>query len=210
MARRVMVWAYWKKLLYWRAGAGTGRECRFGRNNHRQWSLRLERFWSSCARGRGRNGICGTLPGKHLCGEQAYKPGGGSWSVASDQRLKHSIRTMSGALTQLLQLRGVTYEYTDPASIGELPGVHTGMVAQEVERVFPSWIDTGADGYKRRLTFRGFEAVAVEAIRELQEDTNKSVSALESKIEKLEKQNEELRAALVAITELLNKKGTPK
>ena len=41
-----------------------------------------------------------------------------------------------------------------------------GFVAQDVEEVFPDWISEGHDGYKR-MTVRGFEALAVEALREL-------------------------------------------
>ena len=112
----------------------------------------------------------------------AFKPGGGSWSTLSDRRTKTSIEPISGALESLLKLRGVTFEYSNPSAVGELPGTHIGMVAQDVEQVFPSWVDTGDDGYKR-LTFRGFEALAVEAIREL------------------EKQNQELRQQIEALSE---------
>jgi len=79
----------------------------------------------------------------------AGKPGGGSWSVASDARLKRNVQDLEGALATLLALRGVTYEYADPGTIGELPGERIGMIAQEVERVVPDWVETGADGYKR-------------------------------------------------------------
>jgi hypothetical protein len=125
----------------------------------------------------------------------AFKPLGGSWSVLSDRRAKKSIQPIDGALRQLLKLRGVTYEYTNPSAFHELPGTHIGMVAQEVEQVFPAWVDTGADGYKR-LTFRGFEAVTVEAIRELNTRTTQSVDELVARLAELEKQNAELRAAL--------------
>jgi len=97
----------------------------------------------------------------------AGKPGGGSWSVASDARLKRDVEPLVGALERLLALRGVTYEYVDPDAIGELAGTQTGFLAQEVERVFPEWVEVGADGYLR-LSIRGFEALAVEALRELQ------------------------------------------
>ena len=32
------------------------------------------------------------------------------------------------------------------------------MIAQEVEQVFPDWVETGKDGMKR-LSIRGFEAL---------------------------------------------------
>jgi endosialidase-like protein len=126
----------------------------------------------------------------------AYKPGGGSWSTLSDVRTKKSVEPLSNALGQLLKLHGVTYEYTNPSAFHELPGTHVGMVAQDVEQVFPSWVDTGADGYKR-VTFRGFESVAVEAVREL-DATSKEAMA---RIADLEHQNAELRHAIEALSE---------
>ena len=38
--------------------------------------------------------------------------------------------------------------------------------------MFPDWVNTGPDGY-RRLTFRGFEALTVEALRELKSSLDK-------------------------------------
>jgi hypothetical protein len=121
----------------------------------------------------------------------AYKPGGGSWSMLSDARTKKSIEPIGKALAQLLELRGVTYEYTNPSAFHERPGTQIGMVAQDVERVFPSWVDTAKDGYKR-LTFRGFEAVAVEAVRELDAKSRDAAA----RIAELERQNAELRHAI--------------
>lgn len=127
--------------------------------------------------------------------QNAYKQGGGSWGVFSDERVKKSIQPLDNALRQLLQLRGVTYEYVNPAAIGELPGTHIGMVAQAVERVFPSWVDTEKDGYKR-LTFRGFEALTVEAVRELSRTTDEQ-------IRELKHENVELRQQLEALTQMI-------
>jgi hypothetical protein len=99
----------------------------------------------------------------------AGKPGGGSWSSASDRRLKKNVHDLTGSLDKLLRLRGVTYEYKDPNAIHELPGVHNGVIAQEVEEIFPEWVDEAPDGLKR-VTFRGFEALSVEAMRELRQE----------------------------------------
>jgi hypothetical protein len=60
----------------------------------------------------------------------------------------------------------VRFEYIDPDAIHEFPGERIGMVARDVEGVFPDWVQTGADGYKR-VTYRGFEALTVEALRDL-------------------------------------------
>ena len=134
----------------------------------------------------------------------AFKPGGGSWSALSDARVKQSIQPMGNALSRMLQLRGVTFEYTNPSAFHELPGSQIGMVAQDVERVFPSWVDTGADGYKR-LTFRGFEAVAVEAMRELDARVTTNATDASARIAELERQNAELRKSIEVLTELVKR-----
>lgn len=88
-------------------------------------------------------------------------------NCASDARLKKNVAPLRDALSRLLRLRGVTFEWTDPAAQAPRDrGVQTGFVAQEVEAVFPEWVAQGEDGY-RRLSIRGFEALSVEAFRTL-------------------------------------------
>ncbi|MBL8012059.1 MAG: tail fiber domain-containing protein, partial [Flavobacteriales bacterium] len=97
---------------------------------------------------------------------------------------------LSGSLNTLLGLRGVSFEYKDPAAIHELPGTRIGFIAQEVEQVMPDWVEE-VDGYKR-LTIRGFEALAVEALRELQAEN----TALRDELETLRGQQTRLMSAL--------------
>jgi hypothetical protein len=91
---------------------------------------------------------------------------GGPWTNGSDVRLKKGVAPLSSALRRLLQLRGVSFEWNEPEKMGNLMGRQMGLVAQEVEPVFPEWVSTGPDGYKE-LTVRGFEALTIEALREL-------------------------------------------
>lgn len=70
-----------------------------------------------------------------------------------------------------------------------------GMVAQEVERVFPDWVSEGPDGY-RRLTIRGFEALVVEALRDLRREKDGEIGALRSALEKQRAEIAALRAAI--------------
>jgi len=151
----------------------------------------------------GNTGIGTTSPAflLHVNGT-AGKPGGGSWANASDARLKKNIQSIDGALDRLMQVRGVTFEYTDPASINELPGERLGVIAQEVEQVFPDWVDIRPDGYKA-VTFRGFEAMAIEAIRELRDRHDSEIARLRAKydaeIASLESEMTELRALVEAL-----------
>src|SRR5206468_1519339 len=96
----------------------------------------------------------------------ASKPGGGFWTNSCDARLKKNVEPLTGALNRLLQLRGVRFEWNEPQNMGNLTGPQMGLVAQEVEAVFPEWISTSRNGYLE-LTVRGFEALTIEALREL-------------------------------------------
>ncbi|MEO0631216.1 MAG: tail fiber domain-containing protein, partial [Planctomycetota bacterium] len=119
----------------------------------------------------------------------AGKPGGGSWSNSSDRRLKTNIAELDGALDTILALKGVTYEYKDAEAINELPGERIGFIAQDVEAVIPDWIDQGADGFKR-MTIRGFEALAVEAFR----DQQQQIAAMQAQTEAMKAEIESLRS----------------
>ena len=138
----------------------------------------------------GNVGIGTTAPGFKLeVNGSAGKPGGGSWSNASDRRLKKNINDLDGALDDLLALRGVTFEYKDPDAINELHGTRIGMIAQEVEEVFPDWVSNAGHGYKT-VTFRGFEALTVEALRELRDDKDAQIASLEDEIAELREEKD--------------------
>jgi hypothetical protein len=135
----------------------------------------------------------------------AGKIGGGLWSVASDARLKRDVKPLAGALDRLLALRGVTFEYIDPAAINELPGRQIGFIAQEVERVFPDWVTKAPDGYLR-VGEHGTTALTVEALRELR-SRNEQLAAqnqtLEGEVQSLRAEQERLAARLEELKEVV-------
>lgn len=112
----------------------------------------------------------------------AVKPGGGSWSIISDERLKKDIEPIEGALERLLKLRGVTFAWKDAEHARGQPERETGFLAGEVEKVFPDWVQAGPDGF-RMIGIRGFEALAVEALRELRAEN----AALRKRLETMER-----------------------
>jgi hypothetical protein len=83
--------------------------------------------------------------------------------AGSDLRLKHDIATIPGALGKLSALRGVTYRWNDAPEQGE----QAGVVAQEVEAVFPQVVADGPDGMKG-VNYNGMIGLLVEAIKEQQ------------------------------------------
>ncbi len=107
----------------------------------------------------------------------------GSWAVFSDERLKKDIRPLEGALGRLLGLEGVTFRYRDPDTALGASGLRTGFVAQQVEQIFPEWVGENAEGIKY-VNPIGFEALTVEALRELAERQDASLAALGQQVER--------------------------
>ena len=60
-----------------------------------------------------------------------------------------------------------------------------GFLAQEVESVFPEWVSVDAQGY-RALTIRGFEALAVEALKQLKSENDKLREAYEQLLQRID------------------------
>ncbi|MFN7931260.1 MAG: tail fiber domain-containing protein [Blastocatellia bacterium] len=96
----------------------------------------------------------------------AYKSSGPTWAYSSDERLKEKILPLQSALRTLLQLRGVSFYWKEPHKVGNRTGPQLGLIAQEVEKVLPEWVTDAPDGYKA-LAINGFEALVIEALREL-------------------------------------------
>jgi hypothetical protein len=115
----------------------------------------------------------------------AGKPGGGLWSVFSDQRLKENIHTMGGSLDTLDALRPVTFNYNNKNHFSYVEGTVPGFIAQEVQRVIPEWVETGEDGYLY-LNPVGYEAMVVDALQELRDEKDAQMDALQ-------RENDELR-----------------
>jgi len=63
------------------------------------------------------------------------------------------------------RLRGVTFEWSEDAQSARR-GRDMGVIAQEVEEVFPELVSTDDDGYKR-VNYAGLIAPLIEAIKEL-------------------------------------------
>ena len=133
-----------------------------------------------------------------LVGGNAAKPGGGAWAVLSDARLKQDITDIAHPLDRILSLHGVEFEYISGSHALESPGRQIGFIAQEVDRVFPDWVGTGSDGYEF-VAVRGFEALAVEAMRQLREEKDAEIAQLKIDNAALKQQLDEISMRLSKI-----------
>lgn len=88
-------------------------------------------------------------------------------SCVSDKRLKKNIKSVRKSLERILSLRPVQYvwrpEFID---IHGRKGSELGLIAQEVEEVFPELVATKDDGYKRVKYDVSFTLHIINAIKE--------------------------------------------
>lgn len=101
--------------------------------------------------------------------------------AVSDERLKKNIAPLTGSLDKLLRLQGVSFSWKNEES----RTTEFGFLAQQVEAVFPQWVATNPQGWKV-MDLYGFEAVAVEALREIETRLDTNVHSTDERIEHLQ------------------------
>ena len=97
----------------------------------------------------GRLGIGTTAPDSPLTvNGNASKPGGGSWNVFSDIRLKNVKGKFNTGLNAVMQLQPLRYEYRSNNAMGiTSKGEHIGFSAQDVQKVIPQAVTQNDSGY---------------------------------------------------------------
>jgi hypothetical protein len=108
-------------------------------------------------------------------------------NLTSDQRLKKNIQAMNAQLDKLSQLKGVSYEWrTDEFPSRNFEnGKQLGVIAQEVEKIYPELVKEGKDGYKS-VNYSGLLAPVIEAVKELKQQKDAEIQSLREQNAKLE------------------------
>ncbi len=93
---------------------------------------------------------------------------------SSDKRLKTNIINIPNALEKIGMLNGVTFDWLEfednkDKEIHANEGSDVGVIAQEIEAVFPDLVETRANGYKA-VKYDKLVAVLIEAVKELKEE----------------------------------------
>ncbi|HJY64195.1 MAG TPA: tail fiber domain-containing protein [Ignavibacteria bacterium] len=114
----------------------------------------------------------------------------GSWTQCSDLRLKKNIGIIDNALNKILTLQGVNYEWKcdEFPSYNFSRGMKIGLIAQNVEQVFPELVKTDSEGMKS-VDYSNMTAVLIEAVKQQQEiidDQKRTIENLENRISKIE------------------------
>ena len=93
------------------------------------------------------------------------------FNSTSDQNLKENIRTIEDPLTKVVQIRGVNFDW----KVSKISSV--GVVAQEVEQVFPELVQLtqqgeGGLGEHKTVNYNGLIGLLIEVVKEQQEQIN--------------------------------------
>lgn len=100
-----------------------------------------------------------------------YATGDVSAFYTSDKNLKENITKIEDPLEKLRWLRGVEFDWkkdviSDLSHVGPKPDHDYGLIAQEVEKVFPELVTERTDGYKA-VDYSRLVPVLLEAVKEL-------------------------------------------
>jgi hypothetical protein len=87
--------------------------------------------------------------------------------TTSDRRLKDNIKPIEKPLEKLLKLSGNTFTWNDKQST--YTGNDVGVIAQEVEEVFPEIVETRDSGYKA-VKYEKLVPLLIESIKELKKE----------------------------------------
>jgi hypothetical protein len=105
-----------------------------------------------------------------------------SYRYNSDRRLKNQIAPLSQTLEKITSLQGVSFYWKDKSTS---QGKNIGLIAQDVEQVFPEAVSTDDSGIKS-VDYASLVAPLIEAVKEQQEE----IEGLEERIQVLERSRE--------------------
>ncbi len=129
--------------------------------------------------------------------------------TGSDKRFKKDVERLTGVMEKISKLEGYTYQFRTEDFIdrGFPENNQLGLIAQNVEKVYPELVKTYEDGYKG-VNYNGLIPVLIEGLREQQHGIGQLEGyndVLKSRIEKLSAENAELHTRLDDLENKLQK-----
>ena len=103
------------------------------------------------------------------CGNVAKRIDRADSLPTSDQTLKTNITPIKSALSKILQLNGVEFDFINSANYGYLRKHQIGLIAQDVKKVIPEVVGKNNDG-TLGVSYQHLVAVLIEAIKEQQQE----------------------------------------
>ena len=119
-------------------------------------------------------------------------------TVSSSRRYKEDIQDMGRASAGLLDLRPVTFRYTQASTDGATP-IQYGLIAEEVAAIYPDVVVYNDAGQPETVQYRKVNAMLLN-----------EVQRQHRQIEAQQEQLEALRTRLAAVERRLDTKGVPR
>ncbi|MGD0342361.1 MAG: tail fiber domain-containing protein [Bacteroidales bacterium] len=145
-----------------------------------------------------------TIGGTYYPGGYFLNVNGNAWSYgswgSSDIRWKKNIKDLEIAVDNICKLNGVSFEWRKD----EFPennfdsDKHIGLIAQDVEKIFPELVKTDNNGFKA-ISYDKLTVILLEGMK----DQQKQIKSQQEQIDRLEKLVGEINAKLDA--EAINK-----
>ena len=126
----------------------------------------------------------------------------GTVGTGSDIRLKKDIEKVEDVLDKLQEIRGVRYRYKADK---ETTRFNIGVIAQEVEKVFPELVNKMPSGPESdeeymTVTYENITPILIEAVKELRVEKDEQLAQKDERINELEQR-------LAKLEELVSKIG---
>jgi Chaperone of endosialidase len=119
----------------------------------------------------------------------------GVFTLTSDARLKKNIKNLGNQMPKFMALNAKTYNWIDETKSAK---TQIGLIAQEVEKIYPELVDTNETGYKS-VNYIGLIPVLLEGIKDLQKQLdvkNKDFDQLKSDFSELKAKVENISAMI--------------
>ncbi len=116
-------------------------------------------------------------------------------SCSSDRRYKKNILPLTNALSNVMKLQGVTYNFrtNEFPDKGFTDSLQIGLIAQDLEKIFPQMVFTDEKGFKS-IDYSRLTPVLVEALKEQQKTIDTLTKTNTSQTESIEQLRAEVKA----------------
>jgi hypothetical protein len=119
----------------------------------------------------------------------------GVFTLTSDDRLKKNVKPLENVMPKILAINGKTYNWKDETKPKQ---TQIGLIAQEVEKIFPELVSENEIGYKS-VNYIALVPILLEGIKDLQrqlDSKNKDFDQLKSDFSDLKAKVENILAMI--------------
>jgi hypothetical protein len=128
-----------------------------------------------------------------------------NFTTPSDEMFKDDKTPIKNSLEKIKSLTGYEYVWNE-ASRMKAGEKAMGLIAQEVEKVFPLLVNIhneGEEGEYRSVNYQGLMAPVINAVKELDDKMNEENQFLYEEVYRLKEENKALKERLKKIEALL-------